>query len=333
MPPNPEKTKLVKDIPFKAIVFGIARVPNSTRVFLSCSDFKVYEADLVAAKFDAKELYGHDSYVTTVALAGNVLVSGGYDGKLIWWDAEAKKQIRSVEAHSKWIRKVVPSHDRRFFASVADDMVCRVWDVASGKKVHELRGHEEKTPQHFLSMLYAVVFSPDDKQIATADKVGHIVVWDAATGSQIATMEAPVMYTWDPTQRRHSIGGIRSVAFSPDAKLLAVGGTGKIGNIDHLEAKTRIEIFDWREKKQIGEYTGDKTQGIINHLEFTPDGAWLIGAGGAGEGGLVFIDPKSKKVVHQQKVGMHVHHFALNEAGDTAYLAGHNKLVIAEMKG
>ena len=332
MPSNPEKLKLLKDLPFKAIVFGIARVPNSTRAFIGCSDFKVYEADLAAAKFEPKELYGHESYVTTVALSGNILVSGGYDGKLIWWDTEAKKQIRSINAHSKWIRKVVTSKDGKFFASVADDMVCRVWEVASGKKVQELRGHQELTPTHFQSMLYNITFSPDGKQIATADKVGHIVVWDASTDGQLATMEAPVMYTWDPSQRRHSIGGIRSIAFSPDGKLLAVGGTGKIGNIDHLEAKSRIEIFDWKEKKQVVELVGDKCQGIVNHLEFTPDGAWLIGASGAGEGGLLFIDVKNKKIVRQEKVNMHVHHFTLNEAADTIYSVGHNKLAIHEMK-
>jgi WD40 repeat protein len=331
--PNPEKFKVAKDVSFKAIAFGVARVPNSARVFLPCSDFKVYEADLAAAKVEPKELYGHESYATTVALAGRTLVSGGYDGKLIWWDTEDRKQIRAVEAHSKWIRKVVASRDGKFFASVADDMVCRVWEAATGKKVHELRGHSEKTPQHYFSMLYAVAFAPDGKQIATGDKTGHIVVWDAASGASIATMEAPVMYTWDPTQRRHSIGGIRSLAFSPDGKLLAVGGTGKIGNIDHLEAKTRVEVFDWREKKQVGEFTGDKVLGIVNHLEFAPDGSWLLGAGGANDGGVLFIDPKAKKVVHQMKVPMHAHHFALNESADTAYIVGHNRIVVAEMKG
>src|SRR4030095_16725963 len=100
--------------------------------------------------------------------------------------------------------------------------------------------------------------------LATADKVGHVVVWDAATGAELAAVEAPVMYTWDPVQRLHSIGGVRSLAFSPDGTLLAVGGTGKIGNIDHLEAKARVEVFDWRAGKQIAEFVSDK-QGIVNH--------------------------------------------------------------------
>src|SRR5258708_6359396 len=111
MTANPDKLKLVKEHPFKAIVFGVARVPDSTRLFTACSDFKVYEIDLAADKLEPAELYAHETYATTVALSGNVLISGGYDGKLIWWDTEAKKQIRSVDAHSKWIRKVIVSHD------------------------------------------------------------------------------------------------------------------------------------------------------------------------------------------------------------------------------
>jgi WD40 repeat protein len=329
--PNPDKLKLAKDHAFKGVVFGIARVPNTARAYLGASDFKVYEVDLAADKLEPKELYAHESYVTTVALAGNTLVSGGYDGKLVWWDAETKKQIRSIDAHSKWIRKAVVSPDGKYLASVADDMVLRVWDTANGAKVHELRGHQEKTPTHFGSMLYAVAWSMDGSMLATGDKIGHVVVWDAKTGGQLATMEAPVMYTWDPVQRLHSIGGIRSLAFSPDGKLLAVGGTGKIGNIDHLEAKTRVEIFNIADKKQVGEFVGDKAQGIVNHLQFAPDGSWLLGAGGAGDGCLLFIDVIGKKFLRQEKLAMHCHHVALNEASDTIYTVGHNKITIHTM--
>ena len=70
-------------------------------------------------------------------------------------------------------------------------MVCKLWDAESGKLLRELRGHEEKTPHHFRSMLFVCAFSPDGKHLATGDKVGHIVVWEVATGKQLAAVEAP----------------------------------------------------------------------------------------------------------------------------------------------
>src|SRR5262249_37936106 len=249
-------------------LLSIVRVPNSQRLFLGCSDFKVYEVDLSQPKPEFKALGEHQSYVTGVALAGSTLVSGSYDGRLLCWDIPSRDQIRAVDAHGKWIRRVKASRDGKFFASVADDMVCKLWDAATGKLVHELRGHKEKTPHHFPSMLYNCTFSPDGKHLATVDKVGHIVVWDVAGGKEVTTMEAPVMYTWDPVQRRHSIGGIRSVAFSPDGQQLAVGGMGKVGNIDHLEGKARVEGFDWQKGQRTHEFPGDRFAGLFNRLAF-----------------------------------------------------------------
>ena len=330
---NPEKLKLAKDHGHKAITFALARVPNSMRVFLGGSDFKVYEADLAAAKFEPKELYGHESYVTGVALSGKTLVTGGYDGKLTWFDTDGKKIIRSETAHAKWIRRVVSSPDGKLIASVADDMVCRLWTAESGKRVAELRGHAEKTPHGFGSMLYAVAFSPDGKLLATGDKTAKVKVWEVATGKELSQVEAPIMYTWDPVQRLHSIGGVRSLAFTPDGKTLAVGGTGKIGNIDHLEANARIELFDWAANKRLTEYVADKSKGLVNRLQFAPDGSWLLAAGGANEGFLALLDKDAKKTLRQEKVGGHVHDAVIDEMGETVVLAGHNKVVVWEMKG
>jgi WD40 repeat protein len=330
---NPDKLKLAKDVGHKAITFALARVPNTLRVFLGGSDFKVYEADLAAAKFEPKELYAHESYVTGVALAGKALVTGGYDGKLTWYDTEARKVIRSETAHAKWIRRVVSSPDGKLVASVADDMVCRLWAADTSKQVGELRGHAERTPHGFGSMLYAVAFSADGKHLATGDKVSKVKVWEVATGKEVAQVEAPVMYTWDPVQRLHSIGGVRSLAFSPDGKTLAVGGTGKIGNIDHLEANARIELFDWAAQKRLTEYVADKSKGLVNRLQFAPDGSWLLGAGGANDGFLLLLDRDAKKTLRQEKAGGHVHDAVLDEKAETVILAGHNKVVVFEMKG
>jgi len=330
--PNPDTLKQVKDFARPVINFGIARLADTDAVYLGCSDFKVYAGDLAATKFEPKELYTHDSYVTGVALAGLTLVSGSYDGKLIWCDTQTGKVIRTTEsAHAKWIRKVIASPDGKLVVSVADDMVCNVWDAATGKLIHNLRGHKEKTPNDFASMLYAVAFSADGKLIATGDKVGHIVVWDAKTGTEVGSCEAPVMYTWDKTQRLHSIGGIRSLAFSPDGTQLAVGGMGKVGNIDHLEGKARVEVFDWKTSKQVAEFPGDKFAGLVNCLAWSPDGAWLVGAGGAGEGFLLFFDVAAKKTLRQEKAMMHVHDFDITADAREIVCAGHNRVTVHKL--
>ena len=196
---------------------------------------------------------GHESYVTGAALAGQTVVSGSYDQKLIWWDSESREILRTTdEAHARWIRRVFASADGKLVASIGDDMLAKIWDVENdGALVHTLADHQPQTPNNYPSMLYACTFSPDGSLLATGDKVGHIAVWDVASGEKLGELESAGMYTWDPRQRRHSIGGIRSLAFSADNRLLAAGGIGKIGNIDHLGGPSRVELFEWPAGKSL----------------------------------------------------------------------------------
>jgi WD40 repeat protein len=333
MAANPEKLKSVKDLGRPDIVFALARGAAAGKLVFGGSDGKVWSVDFAAPKLEPQEIGRHESYVTGVAVVGKTVVSGGYDCKLSWWDLEARKEIRSVAAHAKWIRAVEASPDGKVVASVADDMVCRLWEAGSGKPIGELRGHQEKTPNHFPSMLFACAFSPDGKRIATADKVGHVVVWDVATGKSLTTLEAPGMYTWDPVHRKHSIGGVRSVAFSPDGSLLAVGGISKIGNIDHLEGKARVEVFDWAKGERKHELVNDKFQGLVERLLFHPQGDWLLAVGGNQDGFLWFVDLKAKKTLRDEKVGLHVHGVVFGDGPETLYAAGHQKLQAFELKG
>jgi WD40 repeat protein len=331
---RPETIKIVKELSRRDIVFALARKPGTSRVFSGGSDFTVCEFDLDLATPEAIELGRHASYVTGVALAGTTLVSGGYDGRLIWWNIESRSKIREVDAHRKWIRAVAATPDGHIVASVADDMVCRLWDVESGRMIHELVGHAELTPTHFPSMLFACAISPDGRLIATGDKVGHVVVWDLESGHQLATLEAPELYTWDPVQRHHSIGGIRALAFSPDGARLAVGGSGKISNIDHLDGKARFEIFDWKKGTRTHEFASDKYKAMVECLAFHPAGDWLLAAGGGDKDGFfTFFELASGKVISQEKAPMYVHGLALNEDSDKIYIVGHHKIAVLSLKG
>lgn len=333
MAADPQKLKSAKDLGRPEIFFSVARAPQSTKAYFGASDGKVYATDLSAEKMELLPFEGHSSYVSGVAWTGFGLVSGGYDCHLMWWNPETRQVVRKIEnAHARWIRNVISSPDGKLVVSIADDMQAKVWNAESGELVHTLVDHLPLTPHHYPSMLFACVISADGSLLATADKVGHVVVWDLAAGKKLGSVEATGLYTWDPTQRRHSIGGVRSVAFSPDNKLLACGGIGKIGNVDHLDGPSRLEVFDWKENKKVYETEDSKFKGLIERLAFDPQGQWLLGAGGDHGGFINFYNPQDGKILKQEKFSSHIHSFSLNEACDSMLIAAHGKLALWEFK-
>lgn len=320
----------LREISRRDVLLSMARIPNSERLLVASSEGKVYELDASRTDGPVVDHANHGRYVHAVRSQGNIAVSGGYDNKLIWWDLEKKEVIRTVDAHTRPVRQLAISPDGTKLASVGDDMVCRLWNLQTGQKIHELKGHAERTPTHFISMLYAVTFSPDGRHLATGDRVGHIVVWDVQTGREVATMEAPTLYTWDGTQRIRSIGGIRALAFSPDNTQLAVGGVGQIGNVDALQGPSRVEIFNWQRREKLLDFTG--AQGIINKLIYHPRSKWLCAIGGGASGIVMLYDPAEKKKVYEGNLPMHTHDGAFDEEFGKLYVAGHNKAAVFEVK-
>ena len=336
----PGKIEEAKKVARQDMAFCLSRRTNTEQVVFGSSDAQLYELDLAAEKPEALSFgnqgEGHQSYITGLARSddGNILISGSYDRRLIWWNAETRTKIRETnDAHAKWIRKVIASPDGKLIASVADDMVCRLWNAQCGKLVRELKGHEPETPHHYPSMLFTCAFSPNGELLATADKVGHIVIWKVADGSIVQTLEAPTMYTWDPKARRHSIGGVRALAFSPDGSQLTAGGIGQIGNIDHLGGKARLRTFAWEQGETLAEMESDEVKGMVERIHYHPDGKWLLALGGDHKGLAMIVDTSTHKIVTETRTpANHAHDFVFNESADRIYVAGHNHLTVHDLR-
>ncbi|MDG1893272.1 MAG: hypothetical protein P8J37_00020 [Fuerstiella sp.] len=332
--PAISSVKIARSFSLPGAVFCVAGGCLPSQLYFGSSEFGVYRVDSDAEKPEPTAVSDskHSSYVTGLVRIGDALISGSYDGSLIWWDAstgDVRHRVNS--AHDKWIRQIAISPDGSTVASVGDDMKTRVWNAETADSIAAWDGYELMTPHGYPSMLYAVAFSPDGKWLATGNRTGKVLIRNAATGGVEATLETPVMYTWDPKARRHSIGGIRSLSFSSDSQLLAVGGMGVVVNIDHLGGASRIEVFNWQSGEKKFEIEDTKFKGLVEQLQFGPDDKWLVAAGGDNGGFVSVYEGAAGTLLAQEKTPMHVFDFQLSADGSTLRAVGFEQASVVDI--
>jgi WD40 repeat protein len=337
---DPAKVKSKIAYPHSGTFYGLSVSSDGGKFFAGSDDYAIYVFDRSSDKKEpAGRWTGHDNYVSSLIYLPHgdkpLVVSGSYDHNLTWWEPAAGQATRTVDAHEGWVRDLAAFPDGKRLASAGDDMVVKIWDVESGKLVRALAGHAKQTPQGHATALYAAAVSPDGKYVAGGDRVGEVRVWEADTGKPAATFQVPVLYTYDPRQRKRSIGGIRSLAFSLDGSLLAVGGIGQVNNVDGLAGPATIEIWDWKKLAQRAVGTAEGHKGLVNGLAWHPDG-WLIGAGGGSDNGFLAFwktdklseDKKADLAGRRIKTDGHLHRLILNAAATELYVAGHRKMEV-----
>lgn len=260
--------------------------PQGRYIAFGAEDHLVHVFDLAASK--ATALAAHDSWVRAIGFApdGTWLFSGGYDGRLAGWPLGASlpdKPQFVVEAHDGWLRALAVSPDGRLVATCGNDRLVKLFRAADGSAVAELSGHE--------SHVYHLIFAPDGKSLFSCDLKGQVKQWDVEGGKLVRDLPAAAaLYKYD-TSFRADIGGARSIAITPDGKLLALGGITNVTNAFAGVGNAVIVLIDLAEGKlartlQPKEKVNGTMWGVARH----PAGFWIGLAGGGGGGWLYFFD-------------------------------------------
>jgi len=321
---DPKTVKLLSAHEVPGILFALAFDEASKTLFGAGMDGALWTLDVAAEKPTAQKRWAvHENYVSGLVLHEDLVISAGYDQQLIWSDRNTGKRVRALKAHDGWVRRLVRSPDGKRLLTVGDDMLVKLWDTANGKLLLSLAGHEQRTPEGYLSGLYALAVSADGACAASADRSGFVCIWDLKAGFFFNTSRTPEFYTFDPQKRLRAIGGIRGLAFSADGTKLAISGIGAVTNVDGFVGPCRMELWDWKATKRLS-FGQDKHQAILNQVTFGPTPDWLIGAGGGdGGGALMFWKADSSTPPHVAKPKGHLQAFAVNADRTHLYAVGH----------
>lgn len=248
------------------------------------------------------KLTGHTDRVYSVAFTtdGRHLASASKDRTARIWNAATGHQLEVIRGHHDRVMGLAYSPDGRLLATGSRDRTLKIWDADRYRELRTIRPGGGFIP--------AVAISPDSRIVAFGDWWGHVrlqrvddsrsePVTVAALGQTVhgiafspdgrlvasASREPGdafgrrpgLVRTWDTTtgEQRHSLhahqGGARSVAFSPDGRVLASGGNDRT-----------IVLWDVNASTERSRLIGHADE--VFDIAFSPDGKVLASASGDG---------------------------------------------------
>lgn len=292
---NPTQTRLAQELKHASPLVSCRFDAAGAFVFAGAQDNSIQRWALADGKKTA--LTGHKSWVRALVSVPKrqLLLSGDYNGQLIWWpaDAETPKPMRTVDAHNGWIRAVAVSPDGATLATCGNDHLVKLWSVADGKPLRTLTGHANH--------VYNVAFHPGGKVLVSADQKGVLKEWDLVQGTHVRDLDAGVLWKYDPTFRA-DIGGARGLAFSPDGSRLACCGITEVTNAFAGIGKPVIVLFDSASGKRLQLLRPkDAFQGTAWRVVFHPSG-FVVGVGGGAAGAVWFWKPEQAESFHTFKL-------------------------------
>ena len=210
-------------------------------------------------------------YILTILLTVLLFLPDVFAQDYTQWRLPAGAKARFGKG---WINDIAfsPAGDQ---VSVATTIGVWVYDVHTGKEVNLFTGD--------MGGANAIAYTPDGSTLAVAHWDRTVRLWDV---NSVLPTESYYVFP------EHS-GPIYAVAVSPDRRMVAIGGAGKMNRGDK-EPSGLIKVWDFRTKelRPILPYNAP-----VSTIAFSLNSRWLVG--GSGDGTIRVWDAGTGDLIHE----------------------------------
>ena len=216
------------------------------------------------------ELYGVDWHPSEPLVA-----SAGEDGKIRIWNPHSGRTIKTLHGGGGWIGSVQWSPDGRKLVEGGGGDRVRIWNYESGQVEAEF--------EHPVGAL-TTRWSPSADRIASVAFGGSIFIWNVESGEEVEQLTYPKGHLW-------------ALAWSPDGRQVAYGGSDSIIRIRDLQSQTVIH-----------ELKGHS--GVVRGLDWSRHGKGLLSCSSTGEVMIWRTDRDQPRKVFSIQAESSVYHVA-----------------------
>lgn len=202
----------------------------------------IFKSDIKVGNINYATYSANGQYVGVVTDAKTIIIQ----------KTNYAHNVSTLVTQEEKLTSISYSRDGRQFitgGSSQEKYLLTIRDTESQNIVHRLSGHTDR--------FFSVLYSPDDKIIASASYDGTVRIWDAQTGNNIQTLDVDMV-----TNERTAF---TSVDFCPDGKkIVAALYTGYIVIWDIIEGKVMHKF--------------KHSSNPVWSVAYSPDGTMIVSA-------------------------------------------------------